>query len=297
MSPSDTGLNDTPRPDVPRTAEEAASIERTARACGRLLAVLKRLRAPDGCPWDREQTSESLKPYMLEECHEVMCAIDGGNALELSEELGDLLLHALFQAEIAEEGGRFTAADPFEQITEKLIRRHPHVFGGQTLESATQVERQWETLKLKEKDGSGTPRSLLDGVPRTLPGLLRAQRIQEKMAGVGFDWADVSGARRKLAEEYGELCRALDHGDREEARREFGDLLFSLVNVARFLGIHPEDALRQTNEKVTRRFRHVEQRLAESGLDAGASDLATMDRYWDEAKNLERGDPPAQDPR
>jgi tetrapyrrole methylase family protein/MazG family protein len=283
-------MSDTPGhgPEHPAlTAAQDPAVARTARACGQLLAVLKQLRAPDGCPWDREQTAESLKPYMLEECHEVMAAIDGGNPMELREELGDLLLHALFQAEIAAEKGDFATAEPFEQIAEKLIRRHPHVFGEERLETPAEVERQWEALKLKEKGHQGESRSLLDGVPRTLPGLLRAQRIQEKMAGVGFDWADVSGARGKLQEEYGELCDALDRGDLEEARREFGDFLFSLVNLARFLKIHPEDSLRLTNDKVIRRFRHVEKRLREQGLDASDSDLATMDRFWDEAKALE----------
>lgn len=295
---SDTRRNADPKPE-PHTADASAgqvSVDRTAAACGRLLAILKRLRAPDGCPWDREQTHESLKPYMLEECHEVMAAIDGGNPRELREELGDLLLHVLFQAEIAEEAGEFSAAEPIEQIADKLVRRHPHVFGDVRIEDTAGVERQWEALKLKEKGHGPGERSVLDGVPRTLPGLLRAQRIQEKMAGVGFDWSDVSGARQKLAEEYTELCAALDADDLGEARREFGDFLFSMVNMARFLGIHPEDSLRVTNDKVTRRFQHVEKRLRETGLDAASSDLATMDRFWDEAKLIERNPDGGADP-
>jgi len=295
---SDTRRNADPKQE-PHTADASAgqaSVDRTAAACGRLLAILKRLRAPDGCPWDREQTHESLKPYMLEECHEVMAAIDGGNPGELREELGDLLLHVLFQAEIAEEAGEFSAAEPIEQIADKLVRRHPHVFGDARIADTAGVERQWEALKLKEKGHGTGERSVLDGVPRTLPGLLRAQRIQEKMAGVGFDWSDVSGARQKLAEEYTELCAALDADDLGEARREFGDFLFSMVNMARFLGIHPEDSLRVTNDKVTRRFQHVEKCLRETGLDAASSDLATMDRFWDEAKLIERNPGGGVDP-
>ena len=270
------------------SSEEQAQVTRAAGACARLMTILKLLRAPQGCPWDREQTHESLKPYMLEECHEVMAAIDSGDPRELREELGDLLLHVLFQAEISEENGEFDSADPMDHIAEKLVRRHPHVFGDLELSTSAEVERNWEAIKLREKGHKGQERSVLDGVPRTLPGLLRAQRIQEKMAGVGFDWADASGARAKLQEETGELLEALDQGRLAEARGEFGDFLFSVVNLARFLDIHPEDSLRLTNDKDTRRFQHVERRLRESGLDAASSDLATMDRHWDEAKALER---------
>ncbi len=267
---------------------EKRQVENAGRAFARLLSILKILRKPGGCPWDRKQTHESLKPYMLEECYEVLAAIDSGRPEELREELGDLLLHVLFQAEISEEDGDWEAAEPMEQISNKLIRRHPHVFAGLEVEGEEEVLRNWEQIKAREKNHDGERKSVLDGVPAQLPSLLRAQRMQEKVAGVGFEWEEIDGAIQKLEEEVGELRDALNRRDREASAMEYGDVLFSLVNVARYLKIHPEDALRQVNDKFQRRFQHVERRLAEEGRELSDASLQEMDRYWDEAKRQER---------
>jgi len=267
--------------------------ERDGRALARLLKILKRLRAPDGCPWDRAQTHESLRPYLLEECHEVLEAIDRGSLADLREELGDLALHVAFQAELAEESGAFRLADSLEQISEKLIRRHPHVFGEDAAADAAAVERLWEKVKAEERrEGQdGGPASILDGLPRALPGLLKAQRIQEKVAGVGFEWECAAGAVAKLEEEYGEFRRALAAGDGRDMEEEFGDFLFSVVNIARYLKVQPEDALRRANEKFARRFREVERLLHARGGELASAGLAVLDRLWEEVKADERRAP------
>ncbi|MFA7330678.1 MAG: nucleoside triphosphate pyrophosphohydrolase [Candidatus Delongbacteria bacterium] len=270
----------------PAQVEEA---EGDGRALARLLKILKVLRSPEGCPWDREQTPESLRPYLLEECHEVLAAIDSGSAEELCEELGDLCLHVAFQAELAEESGSFRLSDSLTQISQKLLRRHPHVFGEAAAADAREVERLWERVKAQEQNSSGARRdSILDGLPVALPGLLRAQRIQEKVAGVGFEWPAAAGALQKLEEEYGEFRQALASGALRDAEAEFGDFLFSVVNVARYLGVQPEDALRRTNDKFIRRFRDVERRLRAAGGDIAQTDLATLDTLWEAVKADER---------
>lgn len=248
-------------------------------------AIVKQLRRD--CPWDREQTHESVKHLLIEEAYEVVAAIDAEDWDELPEELGDVFLHVLFHANIAEEEGRFTIADVLEAETDKLIRRHPHVFGDGAAEDAEGVAASWEEIKQQEKEAEGTS-SALDGVPQHLPALLRAHRAQEKAAGVGFEFPDRDGAWAKVEEELEEFRGAVERGegdDRTEA--EFGDLLFALTNYARQAGINPENALRETNDTFTRRFQHVEQRLREDGSSVNEADLPTLEQFWDEAKNEE----------
>jgi len=244
-----------------------------------LLSILQRLRSPDGCPWDREQTFASLRPYLLEETYEILETIDEKRYAQLKEELGDLMLHIIFQAQIASEMDLFDIADVLETINQKLIRRHPHVFGDVKVENARQVERNWESIKLDESE-----KRLLGGVPNTLPALLRAFRVQEKAAGVGFDWKRDREVIKKILEEIKELRRAKASGNQEKITEEFGDLLFSIVNLARFWKLSPEDALRKTIEKFIRRFNYIEETLKAQGKDIQKSTLAEMDALWEEAK-------------
>jgi tetrapyrrole methylase family protein / MazG family protein len=267
--------------------EEVLEAEADGLAMGRLLKVLKILRKPDGCPWDREQTHQSLRPYLLEECHEVLDAIDRNHMADLCEELGDLSLHVAFQAELAEERGDFRLSDSLDQICKKLIYRHPHVFGDSDASTPEEVMRNWERLKTKEKKGKARE-SILDGLPASLPALLRAQRIQEKCAGVGFEWKEIHGALEKFKEETAEFLEAMQAGNQSEAEMEFGDVLFSMVNIARYLKVHPEDALRGTNEKFSRRFKEVEQRLQSQGGDLSTAGLERLDALWEEVKRDER---------
>lgn len=248
------------------------------------VAIVKQLRRD--CPWDREQTHDSIKHLLIEEAYETVEAIDKQDWDELKRELGDLLLHVVFHSVIAEQGGRFTLKDVIEAETEKLVRRHPHVFGDVSVGGVDEVLTNWEQIKMKE----GRKKSALEGVPSQLPALLWAYRVQEKAAGVGFDFPERDGAWEKVEEEiheYRELVEAEALAEEKEA--EFGDMLFALVNYARFTGVNPENALRRTNEKFRRRFGHIEQRLAERGLTMADVDLAEMDRYWDEAK-LQEGE-------
>lgn len=263
----------------------------------RLVSLMRRLLAPDGCPWDREQTPESLRRYVLEEACEVIDAIESGDANHLREELGDLLLQVVFQAEIARRKGEFGPDDVVDGIVTKLVRRHPHVFGTQqpdgsfgpraSADDAQEVLRTWERQKTVEK----ADRGLLDGVPRSLPALVRAQRIGEKVGRVGFDWPDVAGSRAKVAEELGELDVAIERGDPIAMEEELGDVFFALVNLARHLpaegsaGIDAEAALRRTIDKFNTRFAHVEKRVREEHGGFGSKpSLEVMDRYWEEAK-------------
>lgn len=274
--------------DARLNEREIADAEADGVSLARLLKILKILRGPEGCPWDREQTHESLRPYLLEECHEVVEAIDSGDMDSLREELGDLGMHVAFQAEIAEERGDFRLSDSLDHICAKLLRRHPHVFGDAQAADAAEVERLWERIKAREtKDGKRRD-SILDGLPSTLPGLLRAQRIQEKVAGVGFEWATVEGALDKLREEFAEFEEALAGGTAAEREEEFGDFLFSIVNVARYLGVSPEDGLRRTNGKFIRRFAALEQRMRAAGEDIAESDLERMDAHWEAVKREEK---------
>lgn len=242
-----------------------------------LYAVVERLHAPDGCPWDREQTHESLRPHLLEESYETLEAIDSDAPERLAEELGDLLLQVLMHAAVANRLGRFTFADVAEHIARKLIRRHPHVFGEATAKTAEEVWQSWEALKKAEKPGA----SILDGVPATLPALAASQSIQGRARRIGFDWPDVDGPLAKLVEEVEEFARA---GSVDEREDEFGDILFVLANIGQRMGVDAEQALRGANEKFRRRFRTVEELAAGRGVDLKDLDLAGLDALWDEAK-------------
>jgi len=253
----------------------------------RLVAVMRRLLAPDGCPWDREQTFETLRKYVLEEACEVIDAIDAGDRKGIREELGDLLLQVVFQAELARREGSFAIDDVVAGIVEKLVHRHPHVFGDLSAKDADEVLRNWEKLKAKEKGERG----ILGGVPRSMPALTRSQRIGEKVSRVGFDWEDARGSRAKVAEELGELDHAIEGGDAGAIEEEMGDVLFALVNLSRHLKVDAEGALRRTIDKFTKRFAHVEKRVREvhgGWGEAGGGEkhlpLEILDGYWEEAK-------------
>jgi len=255
-----------------------------------LVEVMTRLLAPGGCPWDREQTHQSLRQYLIEEAYEVIDAIDEGNMHKLCEELGDLLLQVVFHAALASKRGDFDINRVVAGITAKLKRRHPHVFGEITVNSAAEVVRNWEQIKQMEGAAGAAAhtdeqqRSLLAGVPRYLPSLQRAQKVQGKAALVGFDWPDARSASVKLREEWQELQSAWEAGDRDAIRQEFGDLLFALVNVARLLEVDAEEALRTAVEKFMRRFQGIEAKSAARGLALGSLSLAELDAIWDEVK-------------
>lgn len=258
------------------------------------------LRAQNGCPWDRKQTHESLKPYLLEETYEVLETIDQGDPAKLREELGDVLLQVIFHSQIAAEVGTFTVEDVLDTLAEKLVRRHPHVFGNgdqtSTLTNSEQVLNQWEHIKRAEREAAGGTQSALDGVPKTLPALLRAYQTQARAARVGFDWPhNVAGLEHifgKVAEEVDELKEALaqaESGPNQPGRQtdieaELGDILFSLVNLARFVKVNPEEALRRSTNRFIDRFHLVETQAAEKGTSLTDMTLAEMDELWDEAK-------------
>jgi MazG family protein len=251
-----------------------------------LVAVMARLRAPGGCPWDRKQTFDTIKTYLLEESYEVMDAIDRRDWEGLKEELGDLLLQPVFFAEMAQEEGLFTIADSLDAINEKLIRRHPHVFGDAAAETADDVKLRWDEIKKQERaeKGSAAAPSILDGVPRNLPALVEAEKIGDKAAKVGFEWSSIEGVLEKLQEEAAELAEARASTGREEIEHELGDLLFTVVNLARFLKVDPEQALRKTNARFRRRFKYVESEIAAAGETVGQSSLERMEELWQEAK-------------
>lgn len=270
---------------------EALPLEaQDGRTFPRLVELMQRLLAEDGCPWDREQSFESLRRYVLEEACEVIDAIDAKDRVEHRVELGDLLLQIVFQAELARREGSFGPDDVVRAICDKLVRRHPHVFADAHAESADEVLRNWERIKAKEK-GEGGPKGVLDGVPRALPALTRAQRVGEKVARVGFDWEDAAGSREKVREELGELDQALAAGDADAVEAELGDVLFALVNLARHAEVDAEAALRRTIDKFQRRFAHVERRVRErhgGWPDPGQElPLRVLDDYWNEAKGGE----------
>ncbi len=253
-----------------------------------LVEVMARLRAADGCPWDRQQTHESLKPYMLEEAYEALEAIDEGDDEELCKELGDVLLQIVFHAQIAREEKRFDISDVARAIVDKLVRRHPHVFADTEVAGADEVVTNWDEIKRQERreKGAETP-SQLDGIPQNLPALMRAQRMQARAARQGFDWSDIDGPLGKVEEEFAELRQAWQGGQRSDIEDEFGDLLFALVNTARFLEINPEEALRRSVGKFERRFRAVEKQIQKRGVKMGDLPLASLDAIWDEVKRRE----------
>jgi MazG family protein len=254
--------------------------EQDGRSLTRLVEIMRRLLAPDGCPWDREQTLQTLRPYVIEEAHEVVDAIDHGSPEELREELGDLLLQIVFQSELARAQGWFGPDDVVSAICDKLVRRHPHVFGDQQVSGVGEVLANWEAIKAQEKAGRGA----LDGVPKALPSLLRAWRVADKAARVGFDWPDRAGARAKVDEELAELDAAIGSGDAKAVEHELGDVLFALVSVARKSEIDPEAALRGTLDRFTERVRWVERRVAEQGQELSTLSAEQLDALWQQAK-------------
>lgn len=274
----------------------------------RLVEIMEALLSPEGCPWDREQSHRSLRPYVIEEAHEVCEAIEHGDPGELCGELGDLGLQIVFHAALARRAGTFNVDDVYTSICDKLIRRHPHVFGDVDADNAGQVLRNWEEIKRQEREEKGTgerPPSALDGVPAALPGLQRAQRIQAKAARVGFDWGDVGPVLEKIREELGELERemktrtedigapvnqskpVITEGDKLRMEDELGDLLFAIVNLSRFLGIDAEQAVQGTNRKFIRRFRYIEKELQKEGRLPSEASLEEMDGHWEAAKKFD----------
>jgi MazG family protein len=260
-----------------------------------LVEVQRRLLAPGGCPWDREQTHDTLRPYLIEEAYEVLDALDSGDAEHIAEELGDLLLQVLFHAQLGALAGRFDISDVIEHIRTKLIRRHPHVFGEVKAETSAQVLKNWEQLKAEEKrakagkkpteaQSAATPSSVLDGVPRTLPALLEGYQLTRKAAKVGFDWQAAPDILDKLAEESAELRSVLPSGDRATIEDEFGDLLFACVNVGRFVGLDSEIALKRANLKFSRRFREMERLAASRGAQLSGMSSDELETLWGEAK-------------
>lgn len=251
-----------------------------------VLELLRRLRAPDGCPWDREQTPRSLLPYLIEEAHEVAHAVEAGDDESTVDELGDLLLHLAFQVVIAEEQGRFDMPRVAAGLIAKMVRRHPHVFGEAAYAGAGH-QAMWERLKREEKGAGrgGGADGVIGRLPEHLPTLVRAHRMQEKVASVGFDWRDAAGARLKVAEEIEETDREAAAGTPESLEEEFGDLLFAIVNWGRLLGVHPDTALRRANRKFESRFRALESLAGERGIDVEAASLDVLDGLWEEIKS------------
>lgn len=268
-----------------------------------LIRTVHRLRAPGGCPWDREQTFGSLRPFLLEEAHEVLQILDkiaatseeNGNlkdpdlAAQLKEELGDLLLQVLLHTEIAQEQNHFNLEEVAETLDSKLKSRHPHVFGDSKVGSAGEAIQQWEVIKAKERKSKGKKEGTLDGVPVALPSLTRALRTIEKVSKVGFQWEDINGPIDKLKEELEEWMQTVRDNNQKAMTEELGDVLFTICNVSHQMGLDPESALRQCVEKFGRRFRHVEKRILDSGRSLKESNLQEMDKYWEEAKKLETG--------
>jgi MazG family protein len=261
----------------------------------KLVELQARLRAPNGCPWDREQTHETLRTYLLEEAYEVLDALEGGDDAKLAEEMGDLLLQIVFHSQIAAEEGRFTVSDVVKEIHEKMVRRHPHVFGEKRARDAAEVLKNWEQLKAEERRSKSRKEpgervkaekagSLLDGVSRALPATLEALQLTRRAARIGFDWENADGIVEKMQEETVELRGAVHGGDRSKLEEETGDLLFAAVNLARFLHVDPEIALKKANAKFCARFREMERLAAETGRELANVPREEMERFWERAK-------------
>jgi tetrapyrrole methylase family protein/MazG family protein len=251
----------------------------------RLLNVMRKLRAPDGCPWDQEQTHESLKSDLIEEAYEVIDAIESGSSSDLEEELGDLLLQVVFHSQISAEAGEFEFDAVANGISDKLIRRHPHVFGEVQVADASEVLQNWDAIKKSEKQGEGeSPKSIVAGIPRHLPALQKAHQIQKRAARAGFDWDNIDDVFAKLHEEIDEVKDAIQRKHEEDIRDEIGDLLFSVVNVSRYLGHNPEELLNQNIKKFVARFQYVEERVHATGREFKEFSLEELDRFWDDAK-------------
>ncbi|NCC72131.1 MAG: nucleoside triphosphate pyrophosphohydrolase [Sphingobacteriia bacterium] len=256
-------------------------MEEKLAAFRRLLIIMDELRA--GCPWDRQQTLESLRYLTIEETYELSDAILEKDMNAIKKELGDLMLHLVFYAKIGSESGHFDIKDVLDSISEKLIERHPHIYGEVKVADAEDVKNNWEKIKLREKDR----KSVLDGVPNSLPAMVKAFRMQEKVHGVGFDWEDAEQVWEKVQEEIRELRYEVKNSHQAQMEKEFGDLLFSLVNYARFIGVNPEDALERTNKKFLRRFKYIEEKSRLQGKELKEMTLKEMDAFWDEAKQEE----------
>jgi tetrapyrrole methylase family protein/MazG family protein len=267
----------------------------------KLAAVQARLRAPDGCPWDREQTHASLRTYLIEEAYEVLEALESGDDGKFAEEMGDLLLQIVFHSQIAKEEGRFTVSDVIREVHDKMVRRHPHVFGEKRAKDSAEVLKKWEQIKKEEraaaekKKGNGSKQetkvgSLLDGVSRALPAALEGFQLTRRAARIGFDWDNVEGVFDKLGEEGGELREAVSAKDGKRSEEEMGDLLFAAVNLARFLHIDPEIALKKANAKFSSRFRRMEDLAVKSGRALADVSRAQMEEFWESAKRAEKGD-------
>jgi len=250
----------------------------------RLVGIMHRLRAPGGCPWDAEQTHQSIKPYLVEEAYEVLEAIDGDDTNELCGELGDLLLQVVFHAEMAAETDRFAIADVIDAICAKMVRRHPHVFGDTEVSGAAEVLQNWSKIKAEERKGSGD-QSALAGVPQAMPALLRAHRVDEKASNAGFDWTDISGVVAKLHEELSELETAMRDEGPERVSEELGDLLFAATSLARHLGIRAEDALSGATDRFSDRYRIMEELLENRGQEMAALTETEKNALWEEAKS------------
>ncbi len=255
-----------------------------------LVRIMARLRAPGGCPWDRKQSFDTIKPYLLEESYEVMDAIDRRDWPGLTDELGDLLLQPVFFAEMAAEQNLFDIGSSLDAINQKLIRRHPHVFADAVADTAEDVKQRWDEIKRREKGAAGAPpeHSALEGVPRSLPALVEAEKISRKAAEIGFEWPDIGGVVDKIVEEAKELAAARQSQAQEEVEHEIGDLLFTAVNLARFLKVDPEQALRKSNARFRARFAHVEASVAAEGGSMRSTPLARLEEHWQEAKRAER---------
>jgi tetrapyrrole methylase family protein/MazG family protein len=262
----------------------------------RLVALQARLRAPNGCPWDREQTHSTLRTYLIEEAYEVLDAMKSGDDAKFANEMGDLLLQVVFHSQIAAEEGRFTVADVIREVHEKMVRRHPHVFGEKRAKDAAEVLRNWEQIKAQERSGEGRAetkreerqKSLLDGVPRGLPAAMEGLQLTRKASRAGFDWDNAAGVFEKLREECDELGRASDAGDAAKMEEEMGDLLFAAVNLARFLQVDPEIALKNANVKFVRRFREMERMAEQNGQAFADVARAEKEKLWEAAKRGER---------
>ncbi len=248
-----------------------------------LVDLMARLRGPDGCPWDRKQNAESLKPFLIEETYEVVDALDEGDPAKVKEELGDLLFQIIFHARLAEERGEFSIHDVIETNVEKMVRRHPHVFGEEKASTAQEVLKNWEEIKKKEKGNAGR-KSILEGIPRSMPALSRAHLLQKRVSRVGFDWKRLDEALPKLDEEIAEFKESLRTEHAAKIEEELGDLFFTLVNLSRFLNVDPEEALRKTIAKFIRRFRFIEESAADSGKSLNDMSLDEMEKLWQEAK-------------
>ena len=260
-------------------------MSKSGESIDRLLDVIKKLRAPDGCPWDQEQTHESLKSDLIEEAYEVIDAIESGSSSELEEELGDLLLQVVFHSQISAEDGHFKFDDVAHGISDKLVRRHPHVFGDVTVSDTSEVLQNWDAIKKAEKQGEGDkPASIVSGIPKHLPALQKAHQIQKRAARAGFDWEHIDDVFDKLHEEIEEVKDAIKRNHESDIRDELGDLLFSAVNVSRFLGHNPEELLNHNIKKFVARFQNVEEKVHASGKGFKEFTLAELDVFWEEAK-------------